>query len=64
MKKEVCARCGHQSEGCPNCDQVDSFLGAGIAGKSYCHTFSKVYPTCYMRASWEHVAPERDDVEL
>lgn len=65
-RKETCARCGHESGGCPRCDRIDPFLGAGISGNSYCHTFSPVSPTCYTLASWEHTTTsfDDDDVEL
>ena len=51
---ETCARCGHTTLGCENCDRVDPFLGASIYGVRYCHTFSPGYPTCYMDASYEY----------
>lgn len=56
---ETCARCGHQSGGCPQCDRVDPFLGASIDGDPYCHTFSEATPTCYMQACWDQTWPAR-----
>lgn len=49
---ETCARCGHQSRGCPRCGKTDPFLGSGYGDNKYCHTFSATYPTCYMLATW------------
>lgn len=52
---EVCARCGHQTLGCPRCGKNDPFLGARIGDKRLCHTFSDARPgnpTCYTAESW------------
>lgn len=48
---ETCARCGHQTLGCPRCGKNDPFLGAGWKDTKFCHTFSETYPTCYMLAT-------------
>lgn len=53
MRKETCARCGHQSGGCPRCGREDLFLGSSINEQNYCHTFCEEEPTCYMLAQWE-----------
>lgn len=44
--KETCARCGHESKGCPKCSRNDPILGGTIEGKRYCHTFGAPL-TCY-----------------
>lgn len=55
---EICARCGHRSQGCANCDRRDPFLGShiGITGQPYCHTFSPERPTCYELTQRERAA--------
>jgi len=57
-KVETCARCGHQSGGCPRCGQDDPFLGAMIGDEHLCHTFVKVRPTCYTLACWDGASGE------
>lgn len=35
----TCARCGHETHGCPHCGRYDGLLGGRIGDLSYCHTF-------------------------
>ena len=52
---EICARCGHQSRGCPRCGRNDAYLGASIKGKSYCHLTDRpiTVRSCYTETSYD-----------
>lgn len=58
--EQTCARCGHTTPTCTSCGKGDPFLGGGVAGQDYCHTFSEGSPTCYMVASRLPVDPESE----
>ena len=56
--RETCARCGHQTPTCPNCDDEWPFLGASIDDRYYCHTFVEGdVETCYEVTSRGDVVP-------